>query len=92
MNYTLAMAEALEIRIAADGVQEVPLTKARAYLTRLIEQAREEGLISALTVRNRRRVYVVSPDFYDQALADREYVIAMGPIPGPHRRPRVDDA
>ena len=77
MSYTLAMAEALEIRIADDGVQEVPLTRARAYLTRLIEQAREEGLISALTVRNRRRVYVVSPDFYEQARADRAKLAAQ---------------
>jgi hypothetical protein len=66
------MAEAPEFPVADDGVQEVPLTHARAYLTRLIEQALESGLVSALTVRNRRRVYVVSPAFYEQALADRE--------------------
>lgn len=72
MSYTLAMASDLEPRIAEDGVQEVPLTKARALLTRVIEQAREDGLLSALTVRGRRRAYVVTPDFYEQALRDRE--------------------
>ncbi|MGW3196261.1 hypothetical protein ACWDBD_17080 [Streptomyces sp. NPDC001118] len=65
------MASDLEPRIAADGVQEVPLTKARALLTRVIEQALEEGVVSALTVRSRRRVYVVTPAFYEQALEDR---------------------
>jgi hypothetical protein len=71
MAYTLDMASDLEPRIAADGVQEVPLTKARALLTRVIEQALEEGVVSALTVRSRRRVYVVTPTFYEQALEDR---------------------
>lgn len=68
MAYTLAMADPKKIRIADDGVQEVPLTEARAYLTRLIEQALEDGLTSALTVRGRRRVYVVTPDFYERAV------------------------
>ncbi|WP_158079333.1 type II toxin-antitoxin system Phd/YefM family antitoxin [Actinomadura sp. CNU-125] len=54
--------------IADDGVQEVPLTIARPLLTRLIEQAREDHLMSALTVRGRRRAYLVTPDFYDRAL------------------------
>lgn len=67
MTYTLAMAADLEPRIADDGVQEVPLTVARALLTRVIEQAREDGLVSALTVRGRRRAYVVTPDFYERA-------------------------
>jgi hypothetical protein len=68
MSYTLSMATDLKPTIAADGVQEVPLTIARALLTRLIEQVREDGLISALTVRGRRRAYLVTPDFYDRAL------------------------
>ncbi|MFD5294736.1 hypothetical protein ACFWJU_05965 [Streptomyces mutabilis] len=69
MTYTLDMASDLEPRIADDGVQEVPLTKARALLTRLIEQAREEGLVSALTVRGRRRIYLVTPDYVFRAQA-----------------------
>lgn len=68
MSYTLAMAADPEPRIADDGVQEVPLTIARALLTRLIEQVREDGLVSALTVRGRRRAYVVTPEFYDRAI------------------------
>ena len=70
MTYTLAMATTdQEPKIAEDGVQEVPLTVARPLLTRLIEQVREEGLVSALTVRGRRRAYLVTPDFYDRAIA-----------------------
>jgi len=68
MTYTLAMATDQEPRIAADGVQDVPLTIARPLLTRLIEQVREDGLVSALTVRGRRRAYLVTPDFYDRAV------------------------
>lgn len=71
MSYTLTMASDLEPRIAEDGVQEVPLTKARARLTRVIEQAREDGLVSAFTVRDRRRAYLVTPDFYERAGTDR---------------------
>lgn len=70
MSYTLAMADQ-EPEIAADGVQEVPLTIARPLLTRLIEQVREDGLVSALTVRGRRRVYLVTPEFYDEAIKAR---------------------
>lgn len=66
MAYTFAMATDQELKIAPDGVQEVPLTKARPLLTRLIEQAREDGLDSALTVRGRRRAYLVTPDFYER--------------------------
>ena len=69
MTYNLAMTTDLEPLIAEDGVQEVPLTIARPLLTRLIEQVREDGLVSALTVRGRRRAYLVTPEFYDQATA-----------------------
>lgn len=79
MSYTLAMASDLDPRIAEDGVQEVPLTKARALLTRVIEQAREDDLVSALTVRGRRRAYVVTPEFYERALADRARVERAAP-------------
>lgn len=70
MSYTLAMADQEPV-IADDGVQEVPLTIARPLLTRLIEQVREDGLVSALTVRGRRRAYVVTPEFYDEAIKAR---------------------
>lgn len=69
------MAADLEPLIADDGVQEVPLTIARPLLTRLIEQVRENGLVSALTVRGRRRAYLVTPDFYERA------IIALGRQP-----------
>lgn len=75
MSYTLAMAADQEPTIADDGVQEVPLTIARPLLTRLIEQVREDGLVSALTVRGRRRAYLVTPDFYERA------VMALGGRP-----------
>ncbi|MGK5731385.1 hypothetical protein [Streptomyces sp. URMC 124] len=61
-------------QIAADGIQEVPLTVARALLTRLIEQVREDGLVSALTVRGRRRAYLVTPEFYSEARKDSRRV------------------
>jgi len=80
MSYTLAMPDQ-EPHIADDGVQEVPLTIARALLTRLIEQVREDGLVSALTVRGRRRAYLVTPKFYEQA------VEAMRQRPTNGRRP-----
>lgn len=67
MTYTLDMASDLEPRITEDGIQEVPLTRARALLTRLIEQALEDGLVSAFTVRGRRRAYLVTPGFYERA-------------------------
>lgn len=69
--YTLTMAADQEPQIADDGVQEVALTIARPLLTRLIEQAREDDLVSALTVRGRRRAYLVTPAFFEQALEDR---------------------
>lgn len=77
MSYTLTMAIDQEPEIADDGVQEVPLTIARPMLTRLIEQVREDGLVSALTVRGRRRAYLVTPDFYEQATKDRAFMQAV---------------
>jgi hypothetical protein len=71
------MATDQEPRIADDGVQEVPLTIARPLLTRLIEQALEDDLVSTLTVRGRRRAYLVTPDFYVQALLDRAQLDAV---------------
>jgi hypothetical protein len=77
MTYTLDMASELEPRIAEDGIQDVPLTRARALLTRLIEQVREDGLVSALTVRGRRRAYLVTPDAFEAAQSDRRMVRAF---------------
>jgi len=53
---------------AEDGVQELPLTHARAQLTTLIEDARERDIVTALTVRGRRRICLVTPEFYEAAL------------------------
>jgi len=75
MSYTLVMSEPQNtesvkgVQMSPDGVQEVALTYARPLLSRLIEQAREDGVTSALTVRDRRRVYLVSSDWYDRAKA-----------------------
>lgn len=77
MSYTLAMATDQEPQIAEDGVQDVPLTIARRLLTRLIEQVREDGLVSAFTVRGRRRAYLVTPSDYERAAEDRRIVEAL---------------
>lgn len=87
MAYTLDMASDLEPRIAEDGIQEVPLTRARALLTRLIEQVREDGLVSALTVRGRRRAYLVTPSAYDTAQSDRRMVRAFHAAAGERPQP-----
>ncbi|WP_327594630.1 hypothetical protein [Streptomyces chartreusis] len=58
----------------ADGVQEAPLTKVRAWLSRLIDDAMA-GTPAAFTVRGRRRAYLVSPGWYEEA------VKAMGRAP-----------
>ncbi len=74
MSYTLAMTAKPEIRIAPDGVQEVRLTDARPLLTSLIEDARERDRVSAFTVRGKRKIMLVTPEWYDavvQALKDR---------------------
>lgn len=73
LSYTFAMTTPdPEPSIADDGIQEVPMTIARPLLTRLIEQAREDGLFSALTERGRRRAYIVTPAFYERAVAALE--------------------
>lgn len=66
-GYTLTMSTEPQPTTAPDGVQEVPLTSARRLLSRLIEDARERGVVSALTVRGRRRICLVTPEFYEQA-------------------------
>jgi len=87
MAYTLDMASDLEPRIAPDGIQEVPLTRARALLTRLIEQVREDGLVSALTVRGRRKAYLVTPDSFETAQSDRRMVEAFHSVAGQKPQP-----
>ena len=69
MTYTLAMAVEQEVRIAEDGVREVPMTKARAMLTRVIRDTREDVMISAFTERGERKAYVVTPEWYERARA-----------------------
>lgn len=69
MTYTLAMATDQEPTLAEDGVQDVPLTIARPLLTRLIEELLEKGQVSALTVRGRRRAYLVAPGSYERSQA-----------------------
>jgi PHD/YefM family antitoxin component YafN of YafNO toxin-antitoxin module len=71
MTYTLAMAAAEGIKTADDGIAEVSMTDARALLTRLIRTVREGQSAGAFTERGERRAYVVTPDFYEQALRDR---------------------
>jgi prevent-host-death family protein len=91
VNYTLAMASDLEPRIAEDGIQEVPLTKARALLTRLIEQVREDGLVSALTVRGRRRAYLVTPSAFEASQSDRRMVQAFHFVAGERPQPATTE-
>lgn len=74
MTYTLFMAADQDIRIADDGTAEVSMTGARAALTRLIRAVREDGRSAAFTDRGERRVYVVTPAFYEQAIRDRAII------------------
>lgn len=72
-GYTLAMTSKPKPAppkpvLAEDGMQEVPLTHARAQLSTLIEDARERQQDTALTVRGRRRIVLVTPEFYEAAL------------------------
>lgn len=92
MAYTLDMAADLEPRIAEDGIQDVPLTRARALLTRLIEQVREDGLVSALTVRGRRRAYLVTPTQFETAQSDRRMVRAFHAAAGQRPQPETFQA
>lgn len=74
MAYTLAMATGKGIEIAEDGVATVGMTEARALLTSLIRDVRYGGQVGAFTERGERRAYLVTPDFYEQAIADRAYL------------------
>ncbi len=66
-RYTLTMTAAPKPALAEDGIQELPLTHARPQLTALIEDARERDTITALTVRGRRRICLVTPEFVEEA-------------------------
>ncbi|MCZ4509940.1 type II toxin-antitoxin system prevent-host-death family antitoxin [Streptomyces sp. ActVer] len=66
MTYTLFMPADQRIQIAEDGVAEVPMTDARAALTRLIRGVREDGRPGAFTERGERRAYVVTPAMFDR--------------------------
>lgn len=86
MTYTLAMAAEQGIRNADDGVAEVSMTYARANLTQLIREVRYGKRPGAFTERGERSAYVVPPDFYEQALRDREmleYLCERAVDPGP---------
>ncbi|WP_199570590.1 hypothetical protein [Streptomyces murinus] len=62
------MTDVRKPELQPDGVQDLPLTHARAQLTTLIEDARERDLVTALTVRGRRRICLVTPEFYERAV------------------------
>lgn len=72
MTYTLAMAAEQGISIADDGVAEVSMTYARANLTQLLREVRYGKRPGTFTERGERSAYVVPPDFYKQAVRDRE--------------------
>ncbi|MEV6737928.1 hypothetical protein AB0N14_13735 [Streptomyces sp. NPDC051104] len=65
------MAAEQGIEIAEDGVAEVSMTKARASLTALIREVAWGRKVGAFKERGERTAYLVTPDFYRQALEDR---------------------
>lgn len=73
----LAMAQDYAPETAQDGVQECRLRFARALLTRLIDDARDDGVTSALTDRGTRRVYLVPPRTYDTDRRNEALVAAL---------------
>lgn len=77
MTYTLTMAADEGIRIAKDGVAEVSMTDARANLTHLLRRVRYGDDVAAFTERGARAAYVVTPDFYNRALADRAALLVL---------------
>ncbi|PWI09757.1 hypothetical protein DIZ27_14570 [Streptomyces sp. NWU339] len=56
-----------KIHTAPDGVQEVALSDSRPLLSRLIRDALG-GKVSALTERGERRIMLVTPEWYDEAV------------------------
>ncbi|MFB6961870.1 hypothetical protein ACFCYB_34030 [Streptomyces sp. NPDC056309] len=71
------MADDYSPETAEDGVLEAPLRKARAWLTRLIDDALIDGKTSALTDRGRRRVYLVPPRAYEADRRNEALVAAL---------------
>lgn len=69
MFYTLAMTAESKIVIATDGVAEVGMTHARANLTALVRDVAYGGRVGALTERGARQVILVTPEFYERAVA-----------------------
>ncbi|WP_330173040.1 type II toxin-antitoxin system Phd/YefM family antitoxin [Streptomyces sp. NBC_01498] len=80
------MATGKGIEIAEDGVATVGMTEARALLTALIRDVRYGGQVGAFTERGARRAYLVTPDFYEQALADRRALEELQGDAKPKRR------
>ncbi|MFE2424870.1 hypothetical protein [Streptomyces hokutonensis] len=62
------MAKEYAPKRAADGVQEAPMTDARAWLTALIEDATVYAKVAAFTAMGRRRAYLVPPARYEELL------------------------
>lgn len=77
MTYTVFMPADQGIRIAEDGVPEVPMTSARAHLTEFIRGVRYGERISAFTERGERSAYVVPPDFMDKATRNARIVLEL---------------
>ncbi|MER5699645.1 hypothetical protein ACWDBO_37360 [Streptomyces mirabilis] len=71
------MADEYNPVLAEDGVQEAPLRQARAWLTRLIDDALIDDKTSALTDRGRRRVYLVPPRTYETDRRNEALVAAL---------------
>jgi hypothetical protein len=75
MTYTLFMPADQRIKIAAeDGVAEVNMTDARAALTALIREVAWGKKTGAFKERGERTAYLVTPEFYKQALRDRAII------------------
>jgi hypothetical protein len=63
------MAAEDKIKTKSDGVAEVGMTDARAALTALVREVRYGGKVGAFTERGERQVMLVTPEFYENALA-----------------------
>lgn len=72
MTYTLVMPADQRIRIAEDGVAEVPMTDARAALTAFIREVSWGGRPGAFTERGKRVAMVVPPEEYEDFATLRE--------------------
>lgn len=50
------------------NVNEVPMTEARAILTKIVRDARYRNQVTAFTERGKRVAYVVSPEIYEKVM------------------------